>query len=337
MKQPAFRFLLASSAVSLVLIVACTGSTTTSSSAAPIPEGATTACTSVESCPSYACSCNGATVNSRRCVDGYCSDQTRTCAATCGSPSPTGDGGPVPVDPSRTDASTVTPASAGLGDPCVPVSVSAIRVRTGAIGSLIAAHQMVPPTPANGTVNVSKNTQGKPSHISYDAEGYVNDYTDDFTYNSAGAVTYFKHDADGYVNDYTQDFTYNSAGLVTYFKHDADGYLKDYTDAFTYNSAGLITYFKHDADGYVNDFTESFTYNSAGLVTYFKYDGDGYVNDLTEDFTYNSAGLMTYWKLDADGSVNDSTISVTYSSSGAQTNISSNGPRASGAVIKACK
>ena len=335
MKPPAFRFLLASSVVSLVLVVACTGSTTTSSSAAPVPEGATTPCTSVESCPSFACSCSGATINSRLCVDNYCVDQTRTCAATCGTTAPTVDGGPHPVGPSDPDASTMTPA--GLGDPCVPVSVSALRVRTGAVTSLIVAHQVTPPTPANGTVNVSKNTQGKPSHITYDADGYLNDYTDDFTYNAAGALTYFKHDADGYVKDYTEDFTYNSAGLITHFKYDGDGYVKDYTDDFTYNSAGLITYFKHDADGYVNDFTEDFTYNSAGLITHFKYDGDGYVNDLTEDFTYNSAGLLTHWKVDAEGSTNDSTIDVTYSSSGAQTNLSSNGPRASGAVIKACK
>ena len=63
--------------------------------------------------------------------------------------------------------------------------------------------------------------------------------------------------------------------------------------------------------------------------------GDGSADDVTESFTYDSSGRLTYWSYNADGSTNDATLSVSYTSSGSS--ISTNGTRASGSVVNACK
>ena len=266
-------------------VVACSGSSALSGSG---PDGGTSgeACTSFETCPSYACSCGGSIVNSRRCVDNTCLDRAQTCASTCGTELPKTDGGDPTIDSSVPQKDgAAPPAVAGAGDPCVPVSVSAVIPRVGTISALAAAHMVTPPTPANGSVNVSKTSAGKPSRITYDAAGSSLDYTDDFSYTSGGLLARFTHDAAGSSDDYTEDFSYTSAGLISRFTHDAAGS----------------------------------------------------VNDLTEDFSYTSAGLCSRWTYDGAGSSDDSSLDISYSSSGAQASLTSNGPRATGAVVKACK
>jgi len=318
-------------------VVACSGSSALSGAGS---DGGTTgeACASFETCPSYACSCGASIVNSRRCVDNTCLDRAHTCASTCGTELPKTDGGDPFIDssvPQRDGAAP--PAVAGAGDPCVPVSVSAVIPRVGTISALAAAHMVTPPTPANGSVNVSKTSSGKPSRITYDAAGSSLDYTDDFSYTAGGLLSHFTHDAAGSSDDYTEDFSYTSAGLISHFVHDAAGSSLDYTEDFSHTSAGLISHFTHDAAGSSDDYTEDFSYTSAGLISHFAHDAAGSVNDLTEDFSYTSAGLCSHWAYDGAGSSDDSSLDISYSSSGGQTSLTSNGPRATGAVVKACK
>src|SRR5688572_27549762 len=153
---------------------------------------------------------------------------------------PNKDPGKDPVVP--TDPKNPAPPAAA-GDPCVPVSTSGIVPRVGGIAARIEAHQKTPPTPANGSVNVSKASNGKPSYISYDAQGTGSDYTESFSYDSGGRLTYFSHNADGSGNDYTESYSYDSAGLVTYFSHNHDGTGGDWTESFSYDSGGRLTYF----------------------------------------------------------------------------------------------
>jgi hypothetical protein len=327
-----FSLLLASSLSFVAVVAACSGS---NSGAPGGPDGGTSQqCTTFETCPSYACRCNGAIVNSARCVDNYCLDEAHTCATTCGTEIPN-TGGDSGVDATKKDGSSPPPA--GAGDPCVPVSVSAITPRVGAISAIAAAHMITPPTPANGSVDVTKTSSGKPSRITYDAAGSADDYTDDFSYTSDGLLSRFTHDAAGSTNDYTEDYSYTSSGRISRFTYDASGSTADYTDDFSYTSAGLLSRFTHDASGSLDDVTDDFSYTSAGLVSRFTRDASGSLDDLTEDFSYTSAGLCSRWTYDASGSANDSSIDVSYDSSGAQTNLTSNGPRATGAVVKACK
>jgi len=326
----------------VTLVVGCSGSSSTSgvTDVTP-PEGATSQqCTTFDTCPSYACSCDSAIVNSRRCVDNYCLDEAHTCASTCGTNPSKVEGG---VKPGKTDAqvpkkdgSTVLPA-AGAGDPCVPVSTSTIKPRVGAINAIEAGHMLIPATPANGSVNVSKTSAGRPSRITYDAAGTADDYSDDFSYNSAGRLSRFTHDAAGSNNDYSEDYSYTSAGLISHFTYDAAGSLLDYSDDFSYSSNGFLSHYTHDGAGSADDYSDDFSYTSAGLVSHFTHDAAGSGADVSEDFSYTSMGLVSHWTYDASGSTNDSSLDVSYNSSGGVTNLRSNGPRATGAVVKSCK
>jgi hypothetical protein len=307
--------------------------TKTGADGSTVPEGATsTTCVKAEECPNIPCSCASGVVNARHCVDGYCLDQATTCDDVCGT---SADGGASDGNTSN-DGSTKKDGSsvAAAGDACVPVSVSSIQHRVGDIAALIASHQAVPATPANGTVNVSRNTAGAVTYISYDATGSADDYTDSLSYDGAGHVTYWSHNGSG-TTDVTESFTYDSAGRVTYFSRNADGTTNDVTESFTYDSAGHLTYWSRNADGTTNDVTESFTYDSAGLITYFSRNADGTTNDVTESFTYDSQGRVTYWSINGDGTANDATLSISYGSSG-QT-VSANGTRAAGATVISCK
>jgi hypothetical protein len=322
------------------LAAACSSSTETSSDPAKqadgstVPEGATsTMCVKAEDCPNIPCDCASGIVNARHCVDGYCLDTQTTCDDTCGTKSDGGSGSDGGKSDSSTPKDGSTPAAAA-GDACVPVSVSAIQSRVGAIAALIAGHQAVPATPANGNVNVSRNTAGQVTYINYDAAGTADDYTDSLSYDSAGHVTYWNHNGSG-TTDVTESFSYNSAGYVTYFNRNADGTANDVTESFSYDSSNHLTYWNRNADGTAGDVTESFSYDSAGLVTYFNRNADGTADDVTESFSYDSMGRVTYWNYNADGSANDATLSISYSSSGQ--NISANGTRAAGATVKSCK
>jgi hypothetical protein len=272
------------------------------------PTGATsTSCVKAEDCPNIVCECQGSVINSRHCTDGYCLDEATTCADVCGT-TPDRDSGSTSdagKDSAASKDASVSPAASG--DACVPVSVSSVEHRVDNIASLIAGHQAVPPTPANGTVNVSRNTAGAVTYVSYDAPGSADDYTDSLSYDSAGHVTYWNH---------------NGSGTT------------DVTESFSYDSKGHVTYFNRNADGTASDLTESFSYDSSGHLTYFNRNADGTIDDVTETFSYDSMGRVTYWSINADGSTNDASLSVSYSSSGQTVNAS--GTRAAGATLVSC-
>src|SRR5215213_359033 len=73
--------------VAFGLVVACSGGTDTvgNGSNATVPEGATSQqCATFEACPSIACECGKSIVNARRCIEGYCLDESHTCSSACG-------------------------------------------------------------------------------------------------------------------------------------------------------------------------------------------------------------------------------------------------------------
>jgi hypothetical protein len=221
-------------------------------------------------------------------------------------------------------------------DPCNPVSQSTMLPRVSLQTAASLAHQNVPPAPANGTVNVTRTSAGKPSRIAVEAPGTADDYTDDLTYTSAGLLSRFSHDASGTTADFTDDYTYTSAGLISRFSHDASGTAADATDDFTYTSAGRLSRFAHDAAGTPDDITEDFTYSSAGLISRFSHDAAGTAADVTEDFTYSSSGRLSRWTFDTAGSNDDASIDVSYDASSMTDTITTHGARATGAVIRRC-
>src|SRR5207237_720239 len=111
--------------------------------------------------------------------------------------------------------SGTTPTAKGKGDPCVPVSTSSIVPRTGGVEAYIAAKTAIPGTPANGTVNVSRNSAGKPTRIDFNADGVTNDYVIDISYDSAGRVTHWTYNANGANADASVDVSYDSSGNVS--------------------------------------------------------------------------------------------------------------------------
>jgi hypothetical protein len=292
------------------------------------PEAPGGSCSAPTDCPNVVCSCaNGDVVNARQCIQAACLGPQATCKDVCGG------GTTTPTNPGMPTMPTTPAAASGNGDPCVPVSSSSIVPRVGAIEAQVASHQSVPSTPSNGSVNASRDSDNRVTYISYDAVGSASDYTDRMSYDSNGKMTYWNHDASGSTADVTERFSYDSDGHVTYWNHDADGSTADVTERFSYDSDGHLTYWNHDANGSIDDVTERFSYDSDGLVTYWNHDADGSTADVTERFSYDSSGRVTYWNYDGNGS-NDATINASY---GSTTTIRSDGARASGATVKACR
>jgi len=135
-----------------------------------LPDLTKTQCEEPTDCPNIVCACASGIVNSRYCSNYYCANQTATCAWACEDKGGTNkDAGTSDARDASADTGVV--ATAAKGDPCVPVSVSGSVPRVGALAARVLSHEATPPTPANGSVNVSRNTQGKPTYISYDASG----------------------------------------------------------------------------------------------------------------------------------------------------------------------
>src|SRR6185436_15682671 len=120
--------------------------------------------------------------------------------------------------------------TAGSADPCAPVSASSVTPHVATLVALLGAHQVAPPSPTNGNVDVQKDAAGNPTRIDFNADGTALDYVDTFQYDASGRITRFDHNADGSANDYTETYQYDANLRMTRFDHNADGSANDVTE-----------------------------------------------------------------------------------------------------------
>jgi hypothetical protein len=311
-----------------LLIAACSAGSTNVVGPTGVPVGATDqTCRAIDDCPNVVCSCERGVVNARRCVDGYCINTEATCRETCAAPPDNRPDG-------QRDADPTSPTASSPDDACIAVSISDFVPRVAALRKRIADHQLVPATPANGKVDVSRTSGNLISSVRYDAAGSDADYTDSYSYDSENRLTYWRRDAGGTAADITESYNYDSNGRVTYLRVDAEGSKQDVSESLTYDAQDHLTYWRRDADGSALDVVESYSYDSQGLLTYWRRDADGTALDVVESFSYDTQGRLTYWRKDADGSNKDVTVSVSYSQSGSS--VSTTGP-AAGVTVTQCR
>ena len=329
---------------SFLLVAGCSSAdpASTPAQASPSPDrsvvqdAGSLTCSTFESCPNVACFCVSGVVNARGCNEGRCLDNLATCTEACKGTMVQGGGSSGATDPGTVPSATPGPAAqpaAAPGDPCVPVSVSAIQHRVGAIAAIVAAHQTVPPTPAFGAVYVTRNVAGAITRIAYDSQNAAEDYVDILSYDRAGRVTYWAHDGAG-TTDVNETFDYGLAGQITTYSRNAEGSTGDASERFLYDLRARLIRWSRNAEGNTSDLVETFSYDN-GLIERFDRSVDGPANDVSERFNYDSVGRVTSWTTNGNGGADNASLVVSYSAT--SQSVQTSGTRALGATVSLCK
>lgn len=302
-------------------------------------------CQTFADCAPVCCSCSvkGSSdgFSAAACINGACVGADVACPVAkkadycpldpAPTPTPTGDAGP--TSDGSTPTNPTNPSNAAF---CVPISTSHATDRGAVRLATTAAYiQQLSTAPGSGSLNVTRDSAGRPTYISY---GGTAGYTVSLTYDSAGNLTYLRRNPSGSAASDSHSFTYDSKNKLTYFRKSWSDSQPSETESLTYDSDSLPTYYRQSWSDSTPSQTESLTFDSAGMLTYWRRSWSNSKPSETETFSYDSDKRLTSWRRSWSDSTPTDSATLTYSGTARMpSGVRTDGPGAAGAMVIDCK